>query len=151
MEVEPVFDFHPGGDLEDDVVDIEELELQGNPNPDLTTLADVVNVEDDTVDKVNQVREKTNKRKLPPQTPKGPKPRKDRYRSPAWDHFEKIIEGDETWGECNYCKKRYAADSKKHGVSSLKAHIPVCPLYPLRDQNGQPNLSFKVNEGGGGC
>ncbi|KAG5550372.1 hypothetical protein RHGRI_015359 [Rhododendron griersonianum] len=50
MEVEPVFDFHPGGDLEDDV-DIEELELQGNPNPAVTTLADVVNVEDDTVDK----------------------------------------------------------------------------------------------------
>ncbi|KAF7125028.1 hypothetical protein RHSIM_Rhsim12G0047200 [Rhododendron simsii] len=54
MEREPVFDFHPGGELEDDVVDIEELELEGNPNPAVTTLADVVNVEDDTVDKVNQ-------------------------------------------------------------------------------------------------
>ncbi|KAF7149532.1 hypothetical protein RHSIM_Rhsim02G0095800 [Rhododendron simsii] len=56
MEREPVFDFHPGGELEDDVVDIEELELQGNPNPAVTTLAvaDVVNVEDDTVEKVNQ-------------------------------------------------------------------------------------------------
>ncbi|KAF7142621.1 hypothetical protein RHSIM_Rhsim05G0072700 [Rhododendron simsii] len=48
MEQEPVFDFHPGGELEDDVVDIEELELEGNPNPAVTTLADVVNVEDDT-------------------------------------------------------------------------------------------------------
>ncbi|KAI8543964.1 hypothetical protein RHMOL_Rhmol08G0258200 [Rhododendron molle] len=148
MEVEPVFDFHPGGDLEDDVVDIEELKLQGNPNLAVTTLADVVNVEDDTVDKVNQVRGKTKKRKLPPKTPKGPKPQKNR--SPAWDHFEKIKEGDETWGVCNYCKKRYAADSKKHGVSNLKAHIPACLLYPLRDKNGQPNLSFKVNERGGG-
>ncbi|KAF7124855.1 hypothetical protein RHSIM_Rhsim12G0091200 [Rhododendron simsii] len=70
MEREPIFDFHPGGELEDDVVDIEELELQGNPNPTVTTLADVVNVEDDTVQKVNQVREKkTKKRKFPPQTP----------------------------------------------------------------------------------
>ncbi|KAI8552716.1 hypothetical protein RHMOL_Rhmol06G0288400 [Rhododendron molle] len=99
MEVEPVFYFHPGGDLEDDVIYIEELELQGNPNPDVTTLADVVNVEDDTVDKVNQVREKIKKRKLPPKTPKGPKPQK--YRSPAWDRFEKIKEGDETWEKFN--------------------------------------------------
>ncbi|KAI8524447.1 hypothetical protein RHMOL_Rhmol13G0150600 [Rhododendron molle] len=30
MEVVPFFDFYPGGDLEDDVVDIEELELQGS-------------------------------------------------------------------------------------------------------------------------
>ncbi|KAF7143020.1 hypothetical protein RHSIM_Rhsim05G0158300 [Rhododendron simsii] len=98
MEREPVFDFHPGGELEDDVVDIEELEFEGNPNPAVTTLTDVVNVEDDAVDKVNQVREKkTKKRKLPPQTPKGPNPKKDRYRSPAWDHFEKIIEGEDTW------------------------------------------------------
>ncbi|KAF7113208.1 hypothetical protein RHSIM_RhsimUnG0150000 [Rhododendron simsii] len=150
MEREPVFDFHPGGELEDDVVDIEELELQGNPNPVVTTLANVVNIEDDTVDKVNQGRRKTKKRKLPPQTRQGPNPKKDRYRSPAWDHFEQIKEGGETWGECKYCKKRYEADSKKHGVSNFKAHIPVCPLYPLRDQHGQQNLSFKVNGGGGG-
>ncbi|KAI8555893.1 hypothetical protein RHMOL_Rhmol05G0210000 [Rhododendron molle] len=96
--MEPVFDFHFGGELEDDVVDIKELELQGNPNPAVTTLVDVVNVEDDTVDKVNQVRRKTNKRKLPPQTPKSPKPKKDRHRSPARDHFKKIKEGDDTWG-----------------------------------------------------
>ncbi|KAI8548268.1 hypothetical protein RHMOL_Rhmol07G0260600 [Rhododendron molle] len=52
--MEPVFDFQPSGELEDDVVDIEELQLEaeGNPNPAVTTLADVVNVEDDTVVKV---------------------------------------------------------------------------------------------------
>ncbi|KAE9446134.1 hypothetical protein C3L33_22092, partial [Rhododendron williamsianum] len=113
--MEPVFDFYPGGELEDDVVDIEELQLEaeGNPNPVVTTLADVVNVEDDTVVKVSQVRGKTKKRKRPPKPLKGSIPMpKGRLRSPAWDHFEKIIEGDETWGECNYCKKRYAADSK---------------------------------------
>ncbi|KAF7130451.1 hypothetical protein RHSIM_Rhsim10G0125100 [Rhododendron simsii] len=40
--MQPIFDFHLGGELEDDVVDIEELELQvqGNPNPAVTTLAD---------------------------------------------------------------------------------------------------------------
>ncbi|KAI8526102.1 hypothetical protein RHMOL_Rhmol13G0282800 [Rhododendron molle] len=70
--MEPVFDFHPGGDLEDDV-DIEELQLEaeGNPNPAVTTVADVVNVEDDTVVKVSQVRGKTKKRKRPPKSPKG--------------------------------------------------------------------------------
>ncbi|KAF7139508.1 hypothetical protein RHSIM_Rhsim07G0239000 [Rhododendron simsii] len=142
--MDPVFDFFPGGELEDDEVDVEEVEVGGNSNSLVSTNADVVDIQDDTVVEVG---ENSLKRKLPP---KEPKPKKERYRSPAWDHFNEIKEGGVTkWAECKYCKKQYRAESKKHGVSNLKAHIPACPLYPNRDQNGQQNLSFKPADGDG--
>ncbi|KAF7148660.1 hypothetical protein RHSIM_Rhsim03G0100100 [Rhododendron simsii] len=142
--MEPIFDFYPGGELEDDEVDAEEVELGGNSNPPVSTNADIVDVQDDTVVEVG---EKRLKGKLPPQAPQH---KKERYRSPAWDHFNEIKVGRVTkWAECKYCKKQYKAESKKHGVSNLKSHIPVCPLYPNRDQHGQQNLSFKPTDGGG--
>ncbi|KAF7130352.1 hypothetical protein RHSIM_Rhsim10G0102100 [Rhododendron simsii] len=143
--MDPVFDFFPGGELEDedDEVDAEEVKLGGNSNPLVSTNADIVDVQDDTVVEVGENRLK---RKLPPQAPK---PKKERYRSPAWDHFNEIKEGGVTkWAECKYCKKQYRAESKKHGVSNLKAHIPACPFYPNRDQQGQQNLSFKPADEG---
>ncbi|KAI8560975.1 hypothetical protein RHMOL_Rhmol04G0298500 [Rhododendron molle] len=139
--MDPVFDFHPGGELEDDEVDAEKVELGGNSNPLVYTNADV---QDDTVVKVEENRLK---RKLPSNAPK---PKKERYRSPAWDHFNEIKEGGVTkWVECKYCKKQYKVENKNHDVSNLKVHIPTCPLYPNRDQHGQQNLSFKPAEGGG--
>ncbi|KAI8535569.1 hypothetical protein RHMOL_Rhmol10G0184600 [Rhododendron molle] len=74
--MEPVFDFHPGGELEDDVVDSEELQLEaeGNLNPAVTTLADVVNVEDDTVVKVSQARGKPRKESVHQNLLKGKAP-----------------------------------------------------------------------------
>ncbi|XP_058189242.1 zinc finger BED domain-containing protein RICESLEEPER 2-like [Rhododendron vialii] len=141
------FDFTLDRELEDDVVDVEEVELGGNSNPLVSTNANVIDIQDDTVAEVGQNRLK---RKVPPQVRKLKKEPGKRYRSPAWDHFNDIKEGGETkWAECKYCQKRYAAESKKHGVSNLKAHIPVCPLYPNRDQHGQQNLSFRPTDGGG--
>ncbi|KAG5553162.1 hypothetical protein RHGRI_011134 [Rhododendron griersonianum] len=145
--MDPDFDFFPSGELEDDAVDeVDEVEVElgGNSNPLVSTNADFVDIQDDTV---VEVEENRLKRKLPPQVPK---PKKERYRSPAWDHFNEIKEGGVTkWAECKYCKKQYKAESKKHGVSNLKAHIPVFPLYPNRDQHGQQNISFKPADGGG--
>ncbi|KAF7134784.1 hypothetical protein RHSIM_Rhsim08G0083100 [Rhododendron simsii] len=141
--MDPIFDFYLGGELEDDEVDAKEVELGGNANPPVSTNADIVDVQDDTVVEVGEKRLKT---KLPPQVPQ---PKKERYRSPTWDHFNEIKVGGVTkWAEYKYCKKQYRAESKKHGVSNLKAHIPVCPLYPNRDQHGQQNLSFKPTDGG---
>ncbi|KAF7145906.1 hypothetical protein RHSIM_Rhsim04G0141100 [Rhododendron simsii] len=142
--MDPVFGFYPAGELEDDKVDAEEVELGGNSNPLVSTNANVVDVQDDIV---VEVKENRLKRKLPP---KEPKPKKERYRSPTWDHFNEIKEGGVTkLAECKYYKKQYKAESKKHGFSNLKAHIPACPLYPNRDQHGQQNLSFKPTNGGG--
>ncbi|KAG5528853.1 hypothetical protein RHGRI_029494 [Rhododendron griersonianum] len=52
------FDFTLGGELEDDVVDVEEVELGGNSNPPVSTNADVIDVQDDTVVEVGQNTEK---------------------------------------------------------------------------------------------
>ncbi|KAI8560296.1 hypothetical protein RHMOL_Rhmol04G0244300 [Rhododendron molle] len=90
--MDPVFDFYLGGDLKDDAVhevDEVEVELGGNSNPLVSTNADVVDVQDDTVVEVDKNRLK---RKLPPV----PKPKKEIYRSPAWDHFNEIKEGGVT-------------------------------------------------------
>ncbi|KAI8559435.1 hypothetical protein RHMOL_Rhmol04G0173600 [Rhododendron molle] len=131
----------------DDVVDVE---LEGNSNPPVSTNADVIDVQDDTIVEVGQSTGNRLKRKVPPLAPKPKKEAGKRYRSPYWDHFNDIKEGGVTkWAECKYCNKRYAAESKKHGVSNLKAHLPVCPLYPNRDQDGQQNLSFRPTDGGG--
>ncbi|KAF7150091.1 hypothetical protein RHSIM_Rhsim02G0147200 [Rhododendron simsii] len=144
------FDFTLCGELEDDVVDVEEVELGGNSNPPVSTNADVIDVQDDTIVEVGQNTENRLKRKVPPREPKPKKEPGKRYRSPYWDHFNEIKENEVTkWAECKYCNKRYAAESKKHGVSNLKAHIPACPLYPNRDQHGQQNLSFRPTDGGG--
>ncbi|KAI8564477.1 hypothetical protein RHMOL_Rhmol03G0184800 [Rhododendron molle] len=92
LVMDPVFDFYPGGDLEDDAVhevDEVEVELGGNSNPLVSTNADVVDVQDDTV---VEIEENRLKRKLP----LVPKPKKERYRSPAWDHFNEIKEGGVT-------------------------------------------------------
>ncbi|KAG5549420.1 hypothetical protein RHGRI_014684 [Rhododendron griersonianum] len=95
--MDPVFDFFPGGELEDDAVhevDEVEVELEGNSNPLVSTNADFVDIQDDTV---VEVEENRLKRKLPPQVPK---PKKERYRSPAWDHFNEIKEeGVTKWAE----------------------------------------------------
>ncbi|KAF7130199.1 hypothetical protein RHSIM_Rhsim10G0144400 [Rhododendron simsii] len=48
--MDPVFDLSIGGEPKDDVVDIEELELEGNGNLVLSTVADVINVENHTLD-----------------------------------------------------------------------------------------------------
>ncbi|KAI8536124.1 hypothetical protein RHMOL_Rhmol10G0232000 [Rhododendron molle] len=94
--MDPVFDFYPGGELENDEVDEVEVELGGNSNPLVSTNADVVDVQDDTVVEIEKNRLK---RKLPP---KVPKPKKERYRSPAWDHFNEIKEGGVIkWAECD--------------------------------------------------
>ncbi|KAH7838265.1 hypothetical protein Vadar_024205 [Vaccinium darrowii] len=63
------------------------------------------------------------KRKLPPRPKLQSKDKKPSTRTPAkcWAHFEKIYEGGVLkWGECKYCKKRYAAETQKHGTSNLK-------------------------------
>ncbi|KAG5548953.1 hypothetical protein RHGRI_014356 [Rhododendron griersonianum] len=50
------FDFTLGGELEDDVVDVEEVELGGNSNPLVSRNANVIDVQDDTVVEVGQNR-----------------------------------------------------------------------------------------------
>ncbi|KAH7844685.1 hypothetical protein Vadar_030638 [Vaccinium darrowii] len=93
------------------------------------------------------------KRKLPPRPRLKPKDKQPSTRTPAkcWQHFEKIYEGGILkWGECKYCKKRYAAETQKHGTSNLRGHIPDgCKEYPYNDQKkGQQNLSFKQTDEG---
>lgn len=93
------------------------------------------------------------KRKLPPMPKPKPKDKQPLTRTPAkcWQHFEKIYEGGILkWGECKYCKKRYVAETQKHGTSNMRAHIPDgCKEYPYNDQkNGQQNISFKQTDEG---
>ncbi|KAI8554479.1 hypothetical protein RHMOL_Rhmol05G0102500 [Rhododendron molle] len=130
--MDPVFDFYPGGDLEDDAVhevDEVEVELGGNSNPLVSTNADVVDVQDDTV---VEVEENRLKRKRPPQVPK---PKKERYRSAAWDHFNEIKEGGVTkLGEYNASSndtairflKRETKDWKRTILDHDYLHVRCC-------------------------
>ncbi|KAF7129754.1 hypothetical protein RHSIM_Rhsim10G0119100 [Rhododendron simsii] len=94
------FDFMLGRELEDDVVDVEEVELGGNSNLLVSTNADVIDVQDDTVVEVGQNTKNRLKRKVPPRAPKPKKEPRKRYRSPFWDHFNEIKEGTVTkWAE----------------------------------------------------
>ncbi|KAG5561269.1 hypothetical protein RHGRI_004337 [Rhododendron griersonianum] len=87
-----IFDFSLCGEPTDDVVDVEDVELRGNSNPHVSTNADVIDVQDDTVVEVGQNTENRLKRKVPPQVPKPKKEPGKRYRSPFWDHFNEIKE-----------------------------------------------------------
>ncbi|XP_054780792.1 zinc finger BED domain-containing protein DAYSLEEPER-like [Prosopis cineraria] len=53
--------------------------------------------------------------------------------SKVWEHFTKLPL-EETNGEvraaCKYCNLDYACNPGKHGLTSLKRHIPKCPKNP---------------------
>ena len=41
-----------------------------------------------------------------------------------WDHFTRKIDFDGTSnGACNYCKKEYCVDSKRHGTIGMLTHL----------------------------
>lgn len=69
-----------------------------------------------------------------------------RKSSSIWDHFTHVpdIEVDETTAACNYCGKRYLADSKLHGTSNLWAHLKVCVkyAYAISHDSSQTVLAF---------
>ncbi|GFY91147.1 hypothetical protein Acr_07g0013430 [Actinidia rufa] len=124
--------------------------LEGTSNPVVMSIlgcddANFVNIEDDMVEEVPNPTQKQ-KRKLPP---KEHKPKKEKYTSPCWDHFNKLDKDGVRWAECKYCQKQYAADSKKHGISNLKLHVLNCKLYPYKERKGQSNLSLKPTGEGG--
>ncbi|CAI9100217.1 OLC1v1037167C1 [Oldenlandia corymbosa var. corymbosa] len=63
-----------------------------------------------------------------------PKPSKQcmitRKHSLVWIHFTTHRDAKGVlWAECKYCDNSYMADSKKHGTSSLQAHLQVCKKY----------------------
>ncbi|KAF7143862.1 hypothetical protein RHSIM_Rhsim05G0198600 [Rhododendron simsii] len=87
------FDFTLGGELEDDVVDVEEVELGGNFNPPVSTNADVIDVQDAVVE-VGQNTKNRLKRKVPPRAPKPKNEPEKSYRSPYWDHLNDIKEDE---------------------------------------------------------
>ncbi|PON85793.1 Zinc finger, BED-type, partial [Trema orientale] len=70
---------------------------------------------------------------------------KKRQKSFAWNHFT-IINKDPNnqRAACNYCGVDYAADTKRNGTSTLKAHIEYqCKIYPGRcEYKKQKVLSF---------
>ncbi|KAF7149503.1 hypothetical protein RHSIM_Rhsim02G0100400 [Rhododendron simsii] len=116
--MDPVFDFYPGEELENDDVDAEEVELGGNSNPLISTNADVVDIQDDTV---VEIEENRLKRQLPK---KEPKPKKERYRSPTWDHFNEIKEGGVTkWAEYNASSNDTAIKFLKRKTKDWKRTI----------------------------
>ncbi|XP_054808631.1 zinc finger BED domain-containing protein RICESLEEPER 2-like [Prosopis cineraria] len=53
--------------------------------------------------------------------------------SKVWEHFTKLPL-EETTGEvraaCKYCNLDYACDPGKHGLTSLKRHVPKCSKNP---------------------
>ncbi|KAF7142682.1 hypothetical protein RHSIM_Rhsim05G0198700 [Rhododendron simsii] len=93
------FDFTLGGELEDDVVDVEEVELGGNSNPPVSTNADVIDVQDAVVE-VGQNTKNRLKRKVPPRAPKPKNEPEKRYRSPYWDHLNDIKEDENEEHSC---------------------------------------------------
>ncbi|KAH7846444.1 hypothetical protein Vadar_014158 [Vaccinium darrowii] len=105
LELEKEFELEEGDEL-----------LQKNPVDDVVEVLDVEATEGDGG-------KNGKKRKLPPRPKLQSKDKKPSTRTPAkcWAHFEKIYEGGVLkWGECKYCKKRYAAETQKHGTSNLK-------------------------------
>ncbi|KAJ9542787.1 hypothetical protein OSB04_029293 [Centaurea solstitialis] len=68
-------------------------------------------------------------------------------RSVVWQHFEKIYGPDDNLiqGKCMYCSKVYAAESKKHGTSSMKNHTKTCIHNPHAKETRQSKLAFASN------
>ncbi|GFY91500.1 hypothetical protein Acr_07g0016960 [Actinidia rufa] len=142
----------------DDVKEVDDVE-EGNPNPTLVII-DVVDIveEDDMVANMDNIGDKSVKRKLPPQPkdngPKEPNKKvkededeyvKDKKKAPCWEHFIEIKDEKNMTQEaqCKYCKTIYKANPKKHGVTNLNTHMTKCKKFPNRDKGGQQNISFK--------
>ncbi|KAH0725541.1 hypothetical protein KY284_001406 [Solanum tuberosum] len=62
----------------------------------------------------------------------------------AWDHFTRKTdsEGSEK-GVCNYCNKKFFADTKEHGMTSMLTQITRCPKMPYNIDIKQSRLAFQ--------
>ena len=69
-------------------------------------------------------------------------------RSIVWDHFDKVLDNDANLirGKCKYCGKSYAAQSKRHGTSSLNGHMKSCLSNPHAKETRQTYLAFQSSK-----
>ncbi|XP_031106294.1 zinc finger BED domain-containing protein RICESLEEPER 2-like [Ipomoea triloba] len=67
-------------------------------------------------------------------------------RSKVWDHFQRLSDINDviTEAKCIYCAKIYKCQTKKHGTSSLRAHILSCMKNPHSKDTRQSLLTFQA-------
>ncbi|KAG5629863.1 hypothetical protein H5410_001580, partial [Solanum commersonii] len=64
--------------------------------------------------------------------------------SHVWDHFTHKIDHDGSEMDVsNYCKKKYFADTKEHGTTSMLSHITKCQKMPYNIVIKQSRLAFQ--------
>ncbi|XP_031099897.1 zinc finger BED domain-containing protein RICESLEEPER 2-like [Ipomoea triloba] len=97
-------------------------------------------VEAQTVEANNQQNEQ------PPAAVSGKKRKEVDSRSRVWDHFVRIKDSNNITiqARCVYCAKVYKCESKKHGTSSLIAHMLSCLKNPHSKDTRQSLLTFQA-------
>ncbi|KAI3990103.1 hypothetical protein MKX01_018764, partial [Papaver californicum] len=57
-----------------------------------------------------------------------------------WNEFTRLNPEE---AECNYCKRKLAANSERNGTSGLRKHLKRCPKNPNKEKvDGQTTLMF---------
>ncbi|XP_070055378.1 zinc finger BED domain-containing protein RICESLEEPER 4-like [Nicotiana tomentosiformis] len=65
-------------------------------------------------------------------------------RSPAWDHFDQIIDSERNKkGVCKHCKREYFSNTKGNGTKSLLTHMANCKNISLDVVTSQSKLAFQ--------
>ncbi|XP_031122619.1 zinc finger BED domain-containing protein RICESLEEPER 2-like [Ipomoea triloba] len=97
-------------------------------------------VEAQTVEANNQQNEQ------PPAAVSGKKRKEVESRSRVWDHYERIKDSNNITiqAKCIYCAKVYKCESKRHGTSSLIAHMLACLKNPHSKDTRQSLLTFQA-------
>ncbi|XP_031108617.1 zinc finger BED domain-containing protein RICESLEEPER 2-like [Ipomoea triloba] len=97
-------------------------------------------VEAQTVEANNQQNEQ------PPAAVSGKKRKEVESRSRVWDHYVRIKDSNNITiqAKCVYCAKVYKCESKRHGTSSLIAHMLSCLKNPHSKDTRQTLLTFQA-------
>ncbi|XP_031095252.1 zinc finger BED domain-containing protein RICESLEEPER 2-like [Ipomoea triloba] len=68
------------------------------------------------------------------------------FRSKVWDHFQRLSDINDviTEAKCIYCAKIYKSQTKKHGTSTLRAHVLSCLKNPHSKDTRQSLLTFQA-------
>ncbi|GFZ05595.1 hypothetical protein Acr_17g0011670 [Actinidia rufa] len=102
--------------------------LEGTSNPVVTSIlgcddANFVSIEDDMVEEAPNPTQKQ-KRKLPP---KEHKPKREKYISPCWDHFNKLDKDGVRWAECEECEDGDDGTPIQRQRGSGSHRVPILP------------------------
>jgi len=103
-------------------------------------------VEEPTVVEAQTVEANNQQNEQPPPAVSEKKRKEVEPRSPVWDHFVRIKDSKNVTqeGKCIYCAKIYKCESKKHGTSSLRAHMQSCLKNPHSKDLRQSLLTFQA-------